>query len=127
MTSKKILVVDDDKNITDLTQLILESAGYDCKIVNSGTDCIKVLVESKNAKFDLVLLDVAMPGFSGLDVIARVKEQQLFPVNRIVLFTASSTSMLDDNEIKKMGVLDCFKKPFRKPDLLKAVEKYVGT
>lgn len=126
MSKKKILVVDDDRNITDLTQIILESAGYDCKTVNSGSECIRMLTESKSSQFDLVLLDVAMPGFSGIDVINKIKEQQLFPADHIVFFTASSASMLEDKEMKKMGVRDCFKKPFRKPDLLKAIEQYLN-
>jgi CheY-like chemotaxis protein len=131
---KTILVVDDDRNITDLTQLILESAGYNCHVVNSGRDCIRVLEESRTKKdsgenglsrIDLVLLDVAMPGFSGLDVVASLRKQNLFPLNRVVFFTASSSSVLEEGELKRIGVRDCFKKPFKKPDLLSAVQRYV--
>jgi CheY-like chemotaxis protein len=131
---KTILVVDDDRNITELTQIILETAGYNCRVVNSGRECIKVLEESRTRKdsegtgmsqFDLILLDVAMPGFSGIDVVANLKKQNLFPLNRVVFFTASSSSVLDEVELKRFGVLDCFKKPFKKPDLLGAVQRYV--
>lgn len=133
-TKKTILVVDDDKNITELTQLILESAGYNCNVVNSGMECIRVLEESRTkkdangsevSKIDLILLDVAMPGFSGIDVVATVKKQQLYPTNHVVFFTASSSSALDEDELKRMGVLGCFKKPFKKQDLLSAVKRYV--
>lgn len=131
---KTILIVDDDKNITDLTQIILESAGYNCNVVNSGRECIKVLEESLAKKeangsdksgIDLILLDVAMPGFSGIDVVATLKEQKLYPTNRVVFFTASSSSALDEGELRRMGVVDCFKKPFKKLDLLSAVQRYV--
>jgi len=121
---KRILVVDDDFNITELTQIILETAGYECQTTNSGKECVKLLGD-RNGRFDLILLDVAMPGFSGLDVVNTVKEQKLFPLKRIVLFTASSAPFLEDKEIKGIGVLDCFKKPFKKPDLLSAVQRYV--
>lgn len=123
-SKKRILVVDDDKNITDLTQIILETSGYDCQVVNSGMECIKLLQDSP--KFDLILLDVAMPSFSGLDVIAKLKEHRLFPLNRVVFFTASSSTALDEAELKKIGILDCFKKPFKKPDLLNAIHRYVS-
>ncbi len=130
-SKRKILVVDDDRNITDLTQIILETSGYDCQVVNSGRGCIKLLEESQksdnNKGFDLILLDVAMPGFSGLDVVSKIKEQGFFPLNRVVFFTASSSTILDEAELKKMGVLDCFRKPFRKPDLLSAVQRYVSS
>lgn len=128
-SKKKILVVDDDRNITDLTQIILETSGYDCEVVNSGRECMKLLEESQKSDnkkwFDLILLDIAMPGFSGLDVVAKIKEQRFFPLNRVVFFTASSSTILDEAELKKIGVLDCFRKPFRKPDLLNAVRRYV--
>ena len=97
---KRILVVDDDFNITELTQIILETAGYECQTTNSGKECVKLLGD-KNDRFDLILLDVAMPGFSGLDVVKTVKEQKLFPLKRIVLFTASSAPFLEDKEIKR--------------------------
>lgn len=134
-TKKTILIVDDDKNITDLTKIILESAGYNCNVVNSGSECIKLLEEESLKKkdangsdmfgIDLILLDVAMPGFSGIDVVATLKKQKLYPISRVVFFTASSSSALDEGELKRMGVLDCFKKPFKKPDLLSAVQRYV--
>lgn len=123
---KRILVVDDDFNITELTQIILETAGYECRTTNSGKDCIKLLGE-KNGKFDLLLLDVAMPGFSGLDVVNTIKEQKLFPLKRVVFFTASSAPFLEDKDIKGIGILDCFKKPFKKPELLNAVRRYVSS
>jgi CheY-like chemotaxis protein len=130
-TKSRILVVDDDKNITGLTQIILETAGYDCHVVNSGRDCIKLLQDSKKdyneSRFDLILLDVAMPGFSGMDVVAKLKEERLFPLGRVVFFTASSASSLDDAELKKLGVRDCFKKPFKKSDLLNALQRYVAS
>jgi len=127
---KRILVVDDDRNITELTQLVLESAGYMCKTVNSGNDCIRILSgaqDDKDAQFDLVLLDVAMPGFSGIDVINKIKQDQLFPANHIVFFTASSSSMLDSKQLKAMGVRDIFKKPFKKAELLKAIDDYLAS
>lgn len=135
IAKKTILVVDDDRNITELTQIILESAGYNCFVVNSGKECIKVLEESQTKKgidgsdrteIDLILLDVAMPGFSGIDVVATLKKQKLYPSNRVVFFTASSSSILDEGELKSIGVLDCFKKPFKKLDLLSAVQRYVA-
>jgi len=123
---KRILVVDDDINITELTQIMLESAGYECQTLNSGKECVKLLGD-KNSNFDLVLLDVAMPGFSGLDVVKTVREEKIFPLRRIVFFTASSAPFLEDKEVVDMGVLDCFKKPFKKLDLLSAVQRYVST
>lgn len=123
MADKKyILVVDDDRNITDLTKLVLESAGHECAAVNSGRECLKQL-ESKS--YDLVLLDVAMPGFSGIDVVNAIKQKGLLDRHKIVFFTASSAGFLEESELKKLGVLDCFKKPFSKKNLLERIETWL--
>lgn len=120
--AKKILVVDDDNSISDLTRLILESAGYACTVVGRGIECVQRLEQEK---YDLVLLDVAMPSFSGIDVIHELRKKGLLEGQRIVFFTASSSGLaIEPNE--EFGVLDCIKKPFSKKFLLEKIEGWLS-
>lgn len=120
MSGKKILIVDDDTSIADLAKLILESAGYDCTVVDRGTDCVRKL---EKEPYDLVLLDIAMPTFSGIDVVNTLKQKGLLESQKIVFFTASSSGLTSEPNCKELGVLDCIKKPFGKKLLLEKVEQ----
>jgi CheY-like chemotaxis protein len=122
LARKEILIVDDDKSIADLTSLILKSAGYGCTIVNRGADCVQ-MIEQK--KYDLVLLDVAMPTFSGIDVMHALKQKGLLQGQKIVFFTASSGLAAAPN-LEELGALDCIKKPFSKMFLLEKIEGWLS-
>lgn len=121
--SKKILVIDDNHYITDLVGTILEAAGYSCTALNSGDRCIELL---KNNAFDLLLLDIAMPGFTGIDLLKRIKSDGELEKNKVVFFTASSISEVERENLRQIGALDCMKKPFTKKELLDIIEKYIS-
>lgn len=124
---KRILIVDDNKSVTDLAELILKSAGYSCTKVHGGRQCIEAVRESyrNNNKYDLILLDVAMPEYSGIDVLEAMRREGYLNHNRVVFFTASSATNFEMEDFKKLGALDCLKKPFSKAELLNFVAKYV--
>jgi CheY-like chemotaxis protein len=65
---KKIMVVDNEPDIVDLTRTVLEIGGYNVVLAYSGEECLKKIDEEK---VDLILLDIMMPGMSGWDVFAR--------------------------------------------------------
>ena len=81
----KLLVVDDSKDITDVLMVYCESKGVECTVVNAGIDGLEVI--RNNSNFDLILLDLAMPEFSGLDVIQTLKNENLLERRNIVVFT----------------------------------------
>jgi CheY-like chemotaxis protein len=81
----------------------------------------KALDSIRHQKFDLILLDVAMPEFSGLDVIKSLKEERVIESRNIVIFTASSDQTVLD-EIKNSGIKEIFQKPFSL-DFIKLIEK----
>ena len=114
----KILVVDDNEDIVELMKSLLESGGYDINTTTSGKECLNLILKEK---FDIVLLDVTMPEFSGLDVIQSLKDSGNLDKNKIILFTAASIS---DDEIEKwikMGVKNCLRKPFDPSTLFEAI------
>jgi CheY-like chemotaxis protein len=80
-------VVDDDRTTRELLRLQLRSAGY---AVETAGDGAAALARVRRKKFDLVLLDVWMPGMDGLSVLARLRDEPSQP--RVVVMTADDTS-----------------------------------
>ena len=68
----RLLVVDDDVRLRDLFQRFLEGEGYDCKGVGDGVQLQQAL---DRGHFDLVVLDLMLPGESGLDICRRLRGQ----------------------------------------------------
>jgi len=119
---KNILIVDDNKDITGLFSTILESAGHKCTVVNDGKKGVEMLHEKS---FDLTLLDLAMPGMSGTDVLDVVKNDPKLKDSKILIITASSPSDAEMDRIRnEYRILDIVKKPINKIKLLQTVEKY---
>jgi len=79
--------------------------------------------EQSTLIFDLILLDLAMPDFSGFDVIKSLKQDGLLESKTIVIFTASSNQDLL-KEVRNNGVKEIFKKPFSLDQLIALIEKY---
>jgi CheY-like chemotaxis protein len=91
----------------------------DCKVINGGREGLETI---RKEKFDLILLDLAMPEFSGSDVIESLTKDQLAKKN-IVIFTASSNPMVLE-QMKGSGIKEIFKKPFSLEQLTELIEKY---
>ena len=120
---KNILVVDDNKDITDMVKEMLELLGHTCSTVNSGQDCLGMLHSNS---FDLVLLDVAMPVVTGIDVIKKIREDNTLNHNKVVFFTASSITDSEMEDLKRYGALDCLRKPINIGKLHDLIEKYLN-
>ena len=118
----KLLVIDDIKDITDAIMLYCDSNGLDsCTVLTTGSNGLNVI--RNNDEFDLILLDLAMPEFSGLDVIKSLKNENLLERRNIVVFTASSDQNVLD-EIGRSGVKGIFEKPFSVDALTALIEKF---
>jgi two-component system, OmpR family, response regulator len=117
----KLLVVDDNEEITEGIKYYLSTdQTIDCEVTNDGPQGLERI---RNDKFDLILLDLAMPDFSGFDIVKSLKQDGLLESKNIVIFTASSDQKLFD-EMKKAGIKDIFKKPFSTDDLTALIENY---
>jgi len=124
MMMKEILVVDDSKVITDLIKLMLEKSGYRCMAANTAKECVQLL---QNEKFDLVLLDIALPEVSGLDILDSVKSNEKQKGTKVVLFTASSPTEDQMRGYMEKGAAGLIRKPVRKESLIAQVEKYLAS
>ena len=104
----KVLAVDDNKEITDMLSLYFESQGIQFCAINDGKQGLEAI---RNHDSNLILLDLAMPNFSGVDVVDYLKKENLVESKNIVIFTASSVSNELFDDLKKIGVKDILKKP----------------
>ena len=117
--SLKILGIDDNIIIGKVLQDVMTQAGHDFKFVNNGRDGLKLIQEQK---WDAVLLDIAMPKFSGKDVVNELVKDGNIKKQPVILFTAVS---LDPEEVDKMiqqGVHSHITKPIDMKNLLEVLE-----
>jgi Response regulator containing CheY-like receiver, AAA-type ATPase, and DNA-binding domains len=113
-----ILIIDDEKNIRMMLEKCLESEGYG---VTTAEDGFKGIELSQSSKYDIILLDMKMPGLSGIDVLGKLKEtNHAIPV---IMMTAYGT-IESAVEAMKLGVADYIRKPFT-PDIIRTVVKTV--
>ena len=70
----KILIVDDEKPICDLIDLNLSEAGYHCTAVQDGAEALRII---ENEKFDLILLDIMLPGIDGFDIMEYIRPMEI--------------------------------------------------
>jgi two-component system phosphate regulon sensor histidine kinase PhoR len=110
----KILVIDDEKVIRNGCHEVLTLDGYDVILAENGELGLKMIEE---AHFDIILLDLMMPGLSGFDVLSHVKA--LHPDTSIVVITGYAT-IENSIEAMKKGAFDFIPKPFS-PDQLRVV------
>lgn len=114
---KKILLVDDEPDILTLGETLLRSAGYDVVSARNGEECLTKL---KNEKFDMVLLDVMMPGSDdGWEVCRKIKAGENTNSVPVILFTVCSESW-EVSKGKEVGASAQINKPFE-------VEEFIGT
>ena len=118
---KKIMVVDNEPDIVDLTRTVLELGGYLVIPSYSGEECLRKL---EKEKVDLVLLDIMMPGMSGWDVFNRIKKKNID-------IKVAFMSILEISDKRKQvlldeGLADYIMKPFDKEGLLTRVDNILG-
>lgn len=104
----KYLVIEDNPSISKMLSEILTIEGHEVIVSNDGRNGVQ-LIETQ--KFDGVLLDIAMPGFSGLEVIDSLEKSGKLKENKIVILTASSNIDKDVDSLKQRGVHAVLKKP----------------
>jgi signal transduction histidine kinase len=110
----KVLITDDDERNIRLLDAILRAAGYQTVPAKSGQECLDRLADSKP---DLILLDVMMPGLSGLDVCRRIKEDAATREIPVVMVTALADRK-DHERAVEAGADDFVTKPVDKGVLL---------
>ena len=117
--SKKILVVDDEVGIRQSLKKILEKEGFEVVTASNGEEAFKVI---RGDDIDLLISDIRMAGMDGLELLKVCKS--VSPYTEVIMITgyASVDTAVDS---MKQGAYDYITKPFKKADILKAVQKAI--
>ena len=110
-----ILVVEDDPDINRLLCRVLEGAGYPCRPAFSGSEAV---LWAEQYNYDLVLLDLMLPGLTGEEFIAQMRRRKTMPI--IVL--SAKAGLEDRVNVLRLGADDFIPKPFDNVEVLARVE-----
>lgn len=117
--SKNILVVDDNEDIRSLVSLVLQKDGYEVVLASDGAEALEKI---KDVIPDLILLDVMMPGLSGLEVLSNIRENKNKKINEILIMMITAKSTIADIDAAvELGATSYIIKPFRPANLIEKV------
>src|SRR4030043_1140027 len=118
MSSKGIIhLIDDEPVIHDVLGQLLTSEGYEVEISSSGEEALE---KFPSQSFDVILLDLLMPGMDGIEVLRRIK--RIDPLVPVIIITAYG-SVESAISAMKIGALDYVQKPVKHHGLLLTPEK----
>ena len=116
----KILGIDDNEDLLNLCEITLSSEGHEYTGINNGREGLQAI---KDKKFDLLLLDLSMPEFSGADVIDALVKEGIMNKQKVVILTAASPTKEEIEDFLEKGAHSVLKKPYDPDALAKFVSK----
>ncbi len=116
----KILGIDDNEDLLELCETFLNSVGHEFTAIDNGREGLQAI---RDEKFDVVLLDLSMPDFSGADVIDALVKDGIMNKQKVVIFTAASPTKEEIEVFLEKGAHSILKKPVDPDDLAKFVSK----
>ena len=120
----KILIVDDDVEITKAVRDVVKMAGHDFQYSNDPRDGLKLIREQDH---DMIILDLSMPEFSGVDIVNDLAKDGKIKEKKIVIMTAS---VAGDDELKHLvdlGVHSFLKKPVDIDAILDKIDEVISS
>lgn len=114
---KRVLIIDDDYDLCEILSFNIKAQGYQVSVAHSAQEAVKLNI----ASFDLLLLDVMMPGMSGFQLAQELKEDYIYSQVPIIFLTALDS---EDDILKgfDLGADDYIAKPFSIKELLARVK-----
>lgn len=116
----KVLIVDDDKDISELISLVLKKDGISSNIINDPIEALNV-INSNDFDYDLILLDIMMPELSGTELCSKIRDK----VNIPIIFVSAKSEMIDKIVGYEIGGDDYVTKPFDNTELLLKVKSHL--
>lgn len=120
----KVCVIDDNKSITGMIEKLLKMKGHESVIINDGRKGLSLL---EKEVFDVVVLDIAMPEFSGVDVVSALSESGRIKEQKIVILTASSAGDTHDRALVEKGAKEVLRKPIDLNTLVSKLEEIANS
>lgn len=112
---KKILIIEDEKNISSFVKMELEFEGYITQVIEDGK---QGLDEAINKDYDLILLDLMLPSLNGIEICRRLKKEKSTPI----IMLSAKGSVMDKVSGLQMGADDYVSKPFAIEELLARIQ-----
>jgi two-component system response regulator AtoC len=113
MSGKRVLVIDDEKNMRHMLQIMLNKAGYVAETASDGVDGLERMSKTE---FDFVLCDLRMPKMDGMAFLKTAHEK--YPEKTFIMMSAFG-NMDDALEAMKIGAYDYISKPFKTDEVRK--------
>ena len=114
----KILIVDDDKDISELISLVLKKEAIDSYVVNDSTKVIDLL---NKESYDLILLDIMMPELSGTELCSKIRDKVDCPI----IFLSAKNELIDKTLGYIIGGDDYITKPFDNAELVLKIKSHL--
>ncbi|MEH6556535.1 MAG: phosphate regulon transcriptional regulator PhoB [Oceanicoccus sp.] len=117
MEEKTILIVDDEAPIREMIRMSLDMAGFNCREAGDSREAYRAIADNKP---DLVLLDWMLPGGSGIELLRRLRKEELTADLPVIMLTAKTD---EDNKIQGLdvGADDYITKPFAPREMLSRI------
>ena len=115
-----LLIVDDERDAVDAMKMYLDLHGFDVRLAYSGLEGVNA---AKEAKPDLVLLDLAMPGMDGWQALKLMKESA--PDLRVVILTGSVPDLNLEEQVKQEGAIGILTKPIQIGELAPKIRSFI--
>ena len=122
MTMKaKILIVEDDTSVAMMMARLLERAGCDVRVADTGEQGLELALVNR---FDLITLDVDLPGMTGLGILQELRQRHISRRTPIVMISGRATEE-DRQHALELGATDYITKPFPAVDLIYRIMSHV--
>ncbi len=119
---RRILIADDEPHIRRILQTLLEMAGFEVDLRHDGTDAIEAVQGDDH--YDLILLDIMMPGATGLEVLGEIRAMEARKSTPVVILTAKGQDA-DRQAAFSLGADDFLTKPFSPKKLLARIHEII--
>lgn len=119
--AKKILIIDDDKDIVELLTYNLEKTGFSCTGILEGNNALEL---AKSIKPDVILLDLMLPGLNGLDILLLLKRNMQLSKTPVIIISALKQKDRITSSFK-LGASEYVIKPFHVAELINLINKTI--
>lgn len=122
MDKKRILIVDDEKDFTEIISTLLDFHDFQAETVNNSSDVMPML---QKAHYDLIVTDLMMPGLNGFDLVAQLRED---PKTKSIPVIVLSAKTLSDDERKRLMLSNVtfLTKPFEPQGLVEKISQMLS-
>jgi DNA-binding response OmpR family regulator len=120
--SRKVLLIEDEPNISEAIRFVLSRDGWDVETHANGTDAVQAVTA---ARPDIVILDMMLPGRSGMDILRELRGADGTRELPVLMLTARGQSR-DRDMAEQAGASQFMTKPFSNTEVLDAVRKLAG-